>query len=114
MINEFKIGRFVVDGKEFLGDIKMKKGKPHYWQTRQRSDLRIDDVKDLVQEQPDVFVIGTGAGGLLKIKEEVTDYIRNNTVRTFIITQKNPGAIEAYNNAEKSGKKVCGIFPSGC
>ena len=114
MIEEYKIGRFVVEGEEFLGDLKMKLGKPHYWQTRERRKLRIEDIKDLVEEQPDVFIIGTGAGGMLQVGEEITNYIYNNSGKVFVIQEKNTEAIESYNKAEKQKKKVCAIFPSGC
>jgi len=114
MIEEYKIGRFVVDGKEFLGDLMIINNKPHYWQTRQRRKLRIEDIKELVEEKPEVFIIGTGAGGMLEIEEKVTEYINENINNVFLIVSKNSDAIDSYNEAEKKGKKICGVFPSSC
>lgn len=118
MIDEYTYGCFVVDGKQFLGDLKIQNNRARYWQDLEDRDLKIAHISDLLNENPDVFVIGTGAGGLLNVSQEVEDHILSWKLNTGLNptthTVKNTQAIEIINNALSNGKKVCAVLPSGC
>jgi hypothetical protein len=118
MIEDYKYGCFWVDGKEYLGDLMIKNNKPRYWQDLETRELKVDHISNLLSEEPEVFVIGTGAGGLLKVGEHVMDYFNrwkmSNNRRTFIYVEKNTEAIKIINDAMKNGKKVCALLAGGC
>ncbi len=118
MIDEYTYGCFKVQGKQFLGDLKIQSNRPRYWQDLEDNHLKISHISGLLNENPDVFVIGTGAGGLLKVGPEVEEYILNWKLNTgmnpITKTVKNVEAIKIINDAIKNGKIVCAVLPSGC
>ena len=118
MIDEYTYGCFVVEGKQFLGDLKIQGNRARYWQDLEDRDLKVAHISELLKENPDVFVIGTGAGGLLRVSQEVQDYVLswklNTGMNPITHTVKNTEAIGIINNAVKTGKKVCAVLPSGC
>ena len=118
MIDEYTYGCFKINGREFLGDIKIKNNIPHYWQDMEDRKLKVRDVTELLEQKPDVFVVGTGAGGLLDVGDDVKDYIMsqklNLNTEMFFAIKKNTDAIKLINDSIKEGKKVCAILAGGC
>ena len=118
MIEEYTYGCFRADGKEFLGDLMIRNGRAHYWQTLEGRKLEFKDVNKLLEEEPEVLVIGTGAGGLLKVGEEIRKYVMDwsvgNRKKIFLYVEKNTEAIKKINEAIEQGKKVCGVLAGGC
>jgi hypothetical protein len=118
MIEEYTYGCFRADGKEFLGDLMIRNCEPHYWQTLEGRKLEIKDVDKLLEEEPEVFVIGTGAGGLLKVDEEIRKHVMSWSVghnkKIFLYIEKNTDAIKRINEAMKQGKNVCALLAGGC
>ncbi len=118
MIEGYKYGCFIADGKEFLGDLKIKNNKAHYWQTLEDRKLKFLHIQDLLNENPDVFVIGTGAGGLLQVDESIIDSLQSWVVnrggkKTYYV-KKNTEAIKIINDAIKNNKNVCAVLAGGC
>ncbi|MBT4577056.1 hypothetical protein HOM13_03365 [Candidatus Woesearchaeota archaeon] len=118
MIDEYTYGCFKVEGKQFLGDLKIQSNRPRYWQDLEEKKLKVSHISELLNENPDVFVIGTGAGGLLKVGAEVEEYILswklNTGMNPMSYIEKNVKAIKIINEAIKNGKNVCAVLPSGC
>jgi len=121
MIDDYKYGCFRADGKEFLGDLKIVNNKAKYWQDLEDRKLRFTHIKELLNENPDVFVIGTGAGGLLEVGNEISDALQNWAIsktsaanRKIYHIKKNTEAIKIINQSIASGKKVCAVLAGGC
>lgn len=121
MIDEYKYGCFHADGKEFLGDLKIVNNKARYWQDLEDRKLRFEHIKELLNENPDVFVIGTGAGGLLEVGTEIADSLQSWVInrtdpskRKSYHIKKNTEAIKIINQAIASEKKVCAVLAGSC
>jgi hypothetical protein len=118
MIDDYKYGCFWVDGKEYLGDLMIKNNKPKYWQDLEGREIKVKHISSLLSEEPEVFIIGTGAGGLLKVGDDVKDYFNRwkmaNNRKTFCYIEKNTDAIKRINDAMKNGKMVCALLAGSC
>jgi len=118
MIDDYKYGCFWADGKEFLGDLKIKNNKAHYWQDLEDRKLKVEHFSSLLNEDCDVFVIGTGAGGMLEVGKEInetlTRWVINRQKKPFFYIKKNTEAIKIINDSIKNGKNVCAVLPAGC
>ncbi|MDP3917236.1 MAG: MTH938/NDUFAF3 family protein [Nanoarchaeota archaeon] len=118
MINEYTYGCFKADGKEFLGDIMIKNNKVHYWQDLTGWDLNVKHINNLLMERPDVFVIGTGAGGLLRVGDDIKEHLQswkmNSTNRPVYHIVKNTEAIKIINSSMENGKRVCAVLAGSC
>lgn len=112
MIQEHKFGSFIIDGKLFLGDIKILDSKVRYWTKREFHTVNIKDIKELVESQPKIIVVGTGNSGLLELSPEAKQLILSNRINLFI--DKNTEAIKKYNQSISENKKVSAIFHATC
>ncbi len=112
MIDDFKYGCFRVDGKEFLGDLMMIQDKAHFWQSRSGRELQMKELLDVLDSKPQIIVIGSGAGGLFKVPNNIIQDMYVKGIR--VIVEKNTDAIKKYNELLESGKRICGLFPGSC
>ncbi len=111
MITEHKFGSFVVDGKKHLGDLKIIDGRTRFWD-RKKHSVSFEDVKEILDSRPEVFVIGTGNSGYLIVPPEIKDYIYSRRIQLFIDT--NEKAIQKYNNSLLQSKRTCALFHATC
>ncbi len=88
--------------KELSKDLRSRYG---------HTPLTVAEVKELVEEKPDVIVIGTGIYGALPLLD-VREYIISSGIE-FIAT-KTPEAIEVYKHLYKEGKRVIAVFHITC
>ena len=112
MIDEYKFGSFVINGRVYVDDIKIIDKKVKYWQNRDGHDLRLEDIKEILAARPEFLVIGCGASGLLKVSDEIRELLARNRVKVFV--DKNPKACEVFNRALLENRKVAAIFHGTC
>ena len=73
--------------------------------------LTVVEVKELVEEKPDVIVIGTGIYGALPLLD-VKEYIISSGIEC--IATKTPEAIGIYERLCREGKRVVAILHITC
>ena len=112
MIEEHKFGSFIVNGKQYLGDIKIIDTRVKYWDDREHHELKLKDLREILDISPDVIVIGTGNSGYLEVPSELKDFIRLR--RIDLIIDKNMNAIDKFNKALIQKKTVGAIFHATC
>ena len=110
MIQEYKLGAFIIDGKQFIGSIKIINDKVRYWE-RETQILDVKDIEELLRAEPEFLVIGTGAGGLLKVPDAIRQSV--NLKGISLIIGKTQEVVKRFNELKISKKKVVGIFNSG-
>ena len=111
MIEEYKFGIFKIDGKEYAYDIKIA-DKVRHWPDRDGYDLKIEHVQELIDKKPEILIIGTGANGMLNVPENIKNMLYIHKIKFFI--EKNPKAVELFNQYSKEKKRICAIFPATC
>ena len=111
MIDGHKFGSFVVNGREYLGDIKIIGSKVRLWD-RKKHEVNIDDVKDILKAEPEVIIVGTGNSGYLQLEKSLRDYLLAKRIKLFIGV--NSEAIVKYNEAVSQRKNIGAIFHSTC
>ncbi len=110
LIESFKFGRIIIDGK-ICKDVIICKGRISEWQWHEHHAFTMEDIRPLL-DGSDVLVLGTGAGGFVKIKSDVIDFLESNNIKYF--AAKSDKACEKYNKLVKAGKKVSAIIHSTC
>ncbi len=109
-IDSYDFGQIVINGKEYDLDVVVFPEKVDYWTRRESHLLRVEDVWEIVKERPHILVVGTGYSGVMKIKEEVREFLKKNGVK--LIEKKSREAVETYNRLvekEKNKKVVLAI-----
>jgi len=112
MIEAYRFGSYMIDGKEYRWDIKIINKVVESWKSREEHNLFVEDIEDLIKAKPEYIVIGTGSSGLVKVSDEVREKAAANNIK--LIIEKTPIAVEDFNRLEKEGKSVCAIMHGTC
>ena len=113
MIESYDFGRIVVDRKEYTTDLiifpnRVKAG----WWRKQGHRLDIEDIEEVVEERPQVLIVGTGYSGLMKVPAETKRYLEEQGIE--LIIQPTKQACETYNELIQSGKRAVAAFHLTC
>jgi hypothetical protein len=102
MVDSYSFGRMEISGKIYTSDLIVFPNRinPSWWR-KTGHRLCLDDLREILEEQFDVLVVGTGYSGLMKVEEEVIHHAESTGFD--IIIEKTKKAVELFNSI--SGKK---------
>ncbi len=111
-IERYSFGEIVINGNKFTSDLKIFPNmiKANWWR-KEGHNLLPEDMEDVIQENPEIVIIGTGKLGVMKVSKEFIDLARSNNIQLFI--EKTEKAIETFNKL-KDKKKVIAVFHLTC
>lgn len=112
MIDSYIFGEFVVNGEAFKSNVVLMGNTARKARYLPEHELKIDDFFDLVGSKPSYIIIGTGAYGVVKVPEEIVEYIHKIGIK--LIIQKTSEACRTYNTLIKEGKKVAAFMHNTC
>jgi hypothetical protein len=112
MIESYRFGQIVIDGQKYTSDLIIfpDRIKSSWWR-KSGHRLLLDDLEDVLKEEPEVLVVGTGAAGVMKVEEEVKKHTQEKGIT--LIIEKTKKAIEMFN-VHSSTKKTIGAFHLTC
>lgn len=112
-INSYGFGSIVIDGNTYTKDIIVSREgvKPDWWRKEGHS-LVIEDIKETLDKNPDIIVVGLGHDGCMVIPTETKKQIEALGIE--LIAQKTTGAVKSYNKLSAEGKNVIGAFHLTC
>ena len=95
-IDSYTFGRIVVDGEAYTKDVIITPDgvRPEWWRERGHR-LTLKDLGDLLDDPPDVLIIGIGANGVMSVPDTVADAVRERGIE--LIIEKSGTAVETYN-----------------
>ena len=113
MITEFSFGRIVVQGQTYTNDIKIVDGTtvPGWWR-RSGHCVEIDDVKDILDSNAKIVVIGNGQPGYMRTADALRKHLERNNIK--LIEEPTREAIHTFNRLYRTGRPVSGGFHVGC
>ena len=112
MIESYKFGQILIDKKIYNSDIIIFKDHiSDKWWRREGHNLHIDDIQEVINEKPEIIVIGTGFFGLMKVPPEIKEYLGSIGIK--LIVRKTKDACDEYNNLHQD-KKVIAAFHLTC
>jgi len=112
MIDSYKFGKMVVEGQVYSSDLIIYPDRiDSSWWRKSGHRLCLEDIKEILEEKPEVLVVGTGAYGLMKVDKEVKDYAQAEGIE--LIVDKTKNAVQKFNELA-SQKKTIGAFHLTC
>jgi len=112
MIEDYKFGSITINGKNYTNDVYITlSGEVKSWRRRESHIIDIKDVKEAVEERPEIIILGTGAYGIAEVREEAKKYIKDKGIDLYI--KNSHEAKEDYNNLSRE-KKVVALFHLTC
>lgn len=111
-IESYSFGKITINGKTFTSDVIIYPDRiDSSWWRKSGHLLQIDDLFDILKEEPKTLIIGTGYYDTMKVTEEVMNTLSKRKIKIDISNTK--GAVALYNNTKKD-KKVVGAFHLTC
>ncbi len=114
MIEEYRFGKMVIDGKTYEKDLMVAGGKviPEWWR-KKGHNLQVEDIKEVIErEQPEIVVVGKGQFGMMSISDEVRQYLHDQDIELY--DKKTGKAVQIYNRYYQRKKHVLGAFHLTC
>jgi len=117
-INSTKFGNIVIDNKKYnqvliIKDLIIerdyKKLKELFNTSHKIGDW---EVKELLKQNPEIIIIGTGQNGAMKVEQALIDKIQEKGIK--VITEITSQAIETYNEYVKENKRVNALIHTTC
>lgn len=112
MIDSYTFGTFTIDGEKFDSNIKIIQDKASKCRYFEDHILELNDFVDLVDQKPEYIIIGIGASGVVKVPDEIIEYIEKAGIK--LIIEKTGDACNTYNDLIKKNKKVCALMHNTC
>jgi hypothetical protein len=112
MIESYAFGRMVISGKTHTSDLIIYSDRiePSWWR-KTGHRLCLQDLKEVLKEDFEVLVVGTGYTGLMKVEQEVKHYAETHGFQ--LIIEKTKKAVEIFNSL-CAHKKTVGAFHLTC
>jgi len=112
MIESYSFGRLVLSGKAYTSDLIIYQDRinPSWWR-KTGHRLCLQDLQEVLEEDFEMLVVGTGYMGLMKVEEEVRRYAEAHGFQ--LIVEKTKKSVEIYNSLH-THKKTIGVFHLTC
>ena len=108
IIDSYRFGRIVFNGREYSSDIIiLPRGISRKWRRKKSHELCLEDISEVIAENPEVLVVGTGASGLIKVLPEVEQTVQAQGIK--LITETTDKAYQIYNQLCRSQKVVAAL-----
>ena len=120
MIEEYHFGLITIDGKIYNYDVEVRwSGEVLKWWRKESHTIDFEDIKRVINQNPEVIIIGTGESGVAEVTERTKEEIKSKGIELIIdITEE---AIKTFNiiceeSEKEEGKqrKVIGLFHLTC
>ncbi len=107
-IDSYEFGRIVIDGRKYTQDVIISGDKIRdKWWRKEGHMLHKEDIGEILDEEPEVLIIGTGAYGVMKVSGEVTELLESRGIEFRI--EKTGDACRLYNEISKEKNVVAAL-----
>jgi len=108
IINSYQFGLITIDGENYTSDVIIfpDRVKDSWWR-KTGHELCLEDIADIIAENPEVLIVGTGASGLMQVLPEVKQGVEAQGIR--LIVQTTDKACQTYNQLCRSRKAVAAL-----
>ena len=112
MINSYTFGEMFIDGRHYTSDLIIY---PDHidanWWRKTGHELCLNDIREVLAEQPECLIVGTGSPGLMKVLPETEEYFKTHNIE--LITEPTDKAYKTFNKLSIQ-KHVVGAFHLTC
>ncbi|MGD8979564.1 MAG: MTH938/NDUFAF3 family protein, partial [candidate division WOR-3 bacterium] len=86
MIEAYQFGEIRVSGKNYHNDVIIYPDHiDSKWWRKQGHTLDIDDIKEVIDAEPDVIIVGTGQPGMMRVSDETLAKMRDMKIEMIVM-----------------------------
>jgi len=105
MIDSYDFGRIVISGKEYTQDVIIYPTRVDgSWWRKEGHKVYLEDIREILKEEPEVLIVGTGYSGLVKVLPETEEYLKSKGIK--LIVEDTRKACQTYNKLCKEAKAI--------
>ena len=112
-IDSYKFGGIVIDGVSYTKDCLIIGGvvKSNWWRQDGHS-LSIYDLRDVIEAEPAILVIGSGASGMMDVPESTQQVLKDFGIESEVYDTG--GAVKRFNELAQKGENVAAALHLTC
>lgn len=113
MIESYRFGRITINGIDYRRDLIIFPDRiMEDWWREDGHLLKPKDIEEVLDFQPDVFVVGQGVFGRMKVTDQARMLLKEKNIE--LIADKTGAAKDAFNRLANQGKKVVAALHLTC
>ena len=120
MIEEYRFGSIVIDGKIYRHDVEVRwTGEVLDWSRNESHVIDVEDIIRAIEQIPETIIVGTGQNGVAQVTEEAQREIKSRGIT--LIIDRTEQATKTFNIRKEDSKeekgeqeKVIGLFHLTC
>ena len=107
-IDSYQFGRIVVSGKKYTSDVIIFPDRVRdSWRTKVGYQLCFKDIGEVMTENSEVLVAGTGASGLMRVLPEVEQDVETQGIK--LVVRATAQACHTYNHICHSQRAIAAL-----
>ena len=108
IIDSYQFGQIVVNGNKYSSDVIIFPDRVRgNWWRKTGHQLCLEDIAEVLTENPEVLVVGTGASGLTTVLPEVKEGVKARGIK--LIVETTDKACHTYNQLCHSQRVVAAL-----
>lgn len=108
MIDSYRFGEIVVDGKRYSSDVIIYPDRVNSnWWRKEGHSLHIEDIKDVIEANPEILIVGTGNSGLMQIPSKTVEFLKTRGIT--LIAEPTTKACETYNRLASTKNVIAAL-----
>ena len=108
IIDSYQFGQIVISGRQYTSDVVIfPDSVTDNWWRKTGHQLCLDDIAEVLTENPEVLVVGTGSSGLVKVLPEVRQVADARGIE--LIVEATDKACHTCNQLCRSQKVVAAL-----
>ncbi len=108
VIDSYQFGQISVGGRKYTSDVLIFPDRVEdNWWRKSGHQLCLEDIADVMAENPEVLIVGTGASGLVEVLPEVRQVAEAQGIE--LIVETTDKACHTYNRLRRSQRVVAAL-----
>jgi len=107
-VDSYSFGQIVINGRKYTSDVIVFPDRVQGdWWRDESHELTLKDVAGILNENPEILLVGTGAPGQMRVLPEVEQETEAHNIQ--LIVQPTGEACEIYNQLSKTQRVVAAL-----
>ncbi len=104
-VEKYSFGRISINGKAYISDVIIYPGKvDSSWWRREGHCLHLEDLAKVIDERPELIVIGTGFYGVMQVSGTLIRELTAKGIEVHVATTAD--AIKFYNDISERKRAI--------
>jgi hypothetical protein len=107
-IGSYSFGQIVINGKKYTSDVIIFPDRVQGdWWRDESHELNLKDISGIIDENPEILLVGTGASGMMRVLPEVERKAEDRNIQLIVLPTNE--ACEIYNQLSPNNRVVAAL-----